>query len=828
MLSFAPLLLRVALSAIGLLGASSLAHAQSIEYRSLVKDLRVTSPASQPSPETGTPAVSLSTAVLAWTNANGQGLPAGVVVGSSDTASVLLTNTGTATLIFSQPPALSGNTAFGFPSDSGSSCGSSLAPGASCTTAVQFAPTAAGSVSGALSFRTNAAGSPHQVSLSGLGLAGAGTLAAAPASSADFGIVSVGQSVSRTFVFTNTGGAPASDVRVALANTALSVVSNGCGTQGAPVTVAAGGSCQFTVVFAPTAASVLASSAVSVQGSFSGGVAYAGVSGRGTPLVSALGTVYVNPDGTTLVTVNGTGFVQGLSSLAFNDTPVPTTVVSATQLRAYAPVRSSGTAATVSVLTANGAGVSAGTVIYAETPVVQAQSSKSLFTAGTQRTVTLSGSGFDASARVELFWNSQVVQATPTFVSATQLSFDVPTGLGAGPWNVRVVNPGELSSNELSALVMVRAGATLTSVSPTSITAGATRQLSVSGSNLYHLNTTPVFRFGGSEGAQGTAVALSGASAISVTAPALSAGSYPLFVSLTDSFGNAQDVTSSTTLTVTAAEPGGTVYSTGLQTPNTSDWVAVRASDGMACLYDDDSNNYLICAGLHSTRIQAPGIVRGFFATDGTLAGVTKATSSNMLHATVTASGFTSVNVPYSTATGGAIGTLAAYNPVNGYTYLVSTQRKLFRLQYTGAAYTAVDGNGVAVVPDFGTGYTAITMAIDSQGNLHLGFSNGVIRKYSPAGVLLAEYNTGFATTINGLAVGAAGSVYFTVNSKNALYVLPASYSAHAIFAGDTTAAGNVLGDALTARFFGPRGLALHGGRLYIADGLNRLLKYIE
>ncbi len=822
------LLLRLALGTFGLFGAAGLAHAQSIEYRSLVKDLRVTAPSGIPTAPPGAPAVSLSTLALEWTNPNSQGLPAGVAVGNSDTASVLLTNTGTGPLLFSQAPALTGSGSFSFPPDGGSSCGATLAAGARCVTSVRFAPSAAGTFSGALSFRSNALGSPHEVSLRGTGLEGAGVLSAVAGSSTDFGAVPVGQSASRTLRFTNTGGTDATNVRVVLSNAALSLSSNGCGSLAAPVTVPAGASCQFTVVFAPTVAGVIAASAVSVQGGFASGEAYAGVSGRGVPLVTSVGTVYANPAGTTLVTVNGTGFVPGVSSLAFDGAPVSTTVVSGSQLRAYAPVRGGGTVAPLAVLTANGAGVSAGTVVYSDTPAVQSQTLKTLFSSGAQRTLTLTGSGFDASARVELYINSLVVPVTPSVTSATELSFEVPENLAAGVWSARVVNPGELSSNALSSLVAIRGAASLTSVSPASVTAGAVRQLTVNGSGLHHIDTAPEFRFGGPTGPQGTAVALSGSSSLSVTTPALAAGSYPLFVALTDSFGNVQPVTSSTALTVTPAEPGGTVYSTGLQTPNTPDWVAVRASDGMACLYDDDNNNYMICTGLHSTRVSAPSIVGGFFATDGTLAGVTQANTSNMMHATVTASGFTSVNVPYATATGSAIGVLAAYNPVNGYTYLVSTQRKLFRLQYTGTAYTAVDGNGVAVVNDFGLGYATTAMAVDPQGNVHVGFSNGILRKYSAAGALLAEYNPGFGSGINGLAMGAGGSAYFTVSSKNAIYVLPADYSAHAVFAGDSTAAGNVLGSALTARFFGPRGVAILGSRLYVADGLNRLLKYIE
>lgn len=48
-------------------------------------------------------------------------------------------------------------------------CGPTLAPGASCTIAVTFSPSAAGTVSGTLSIADTALGSPHNVALSGVG-----------------------------------------------------------------------------------------------------------------------------------------------------------------------------------------------------------------------------------------------------------------------------------------------------------------------------------------------------------------------------------------------------------------------------------------------------------------------------------------------------------------------------------------------------------------------------------------------------------------------------------------------------------------------------------
>ncbi len=86
-----------------------------------------------------------------------------VTVGSTSTPqTVTLKNTGTATLTLNSI-ATSGDYA------QSNVCGSSLAPGASCTISVTFTPTTTGTRSGALTVSDNAPGSPHTVSLTGTG-----------------------------------------------------------------------------------------------------------------------------------------------------------------------------------------------------------------------------------------------------------------------------------------------------------------------------------------------------------------------------------------------------------------------------------------------------------------------------------------------------------------------------------------------------------------------------------------------------------------------------------------------------------------------------------
>lgn len=91
-------------------------------------------------------------------------------VGASSTAqTIVMTNTGGASLNLTSIAA-SGDFAVT------NNCGAGLAAGGSCSLSVTFAPTAAGTRTGTIMIASNAVGSPHSVSLSGLGGVTTGTL----------------------------------------------------------------------------------------------------------------------------------------------------------------------------------------------------------------------------------------------------------------------------------------------------------------------------------------------------------------------------------------------------------------------------------------------------------------------------------------------------------------------------------------------------------------------------------------------------------------------------------------------------------------------------
>ena len=171
----------------------------------------------------------------------------GVVVGGSATASINLSNSGTAAVTVSQAT-VSGA---GF-TISGSPAGQTIQPGQSVSFTAQFSPTSVGSDSGSVSIASNAPNSPLTIALSGTGTQP--QIAAIP-SKAPFGSVAVGDSNSQTITVTNGG----------TANLVISqgtVTGSGFHISGlsAPLTIPAGSNATFNAVFTPTGAGTVTGS----------------------------------------------------------------------------------------------------------------------------------------------------------------------------------------------------------------------------------------------------------------------------------------------------------------------------------------------------------------------------------------------------------------------------------------------------------------------------------------------------------------------------------------------------------------------------------------
>lgn len=205
------------------------------------------------------PTVSLSPSSLTF--------PAEVVFTISKAQMVTLTNTGSGTLIISGI-AVSGQFT------QTNTCGSSVAPGASCTITVKFIPRSKGTLTGKVSVADNAPGSPQNVALSGTG-----TYIQLAPSTINFGSQPVGtMSLPKRITMTNKGSTSVSITSISItgSNSGDFAQTNNCGSS-----LASGASCFISVTFAPSAKGKRAAS-TSVNDNGGGSPQTVGLSGTGT------------------------------------------------------------------------------------------------------------------------------------------------------------------------------------------------------------------------------------------------------------------------------------------------------------------------------------------------------------------------------------------------------------------------------------------------------------------------------------------------------------------------------------------------------------------
>ncbi len=242
-----------------------------------------------------------------------------IQVGTTSSKSETLTNTGSTAVNISQAT-VSGA---GY-SISGLSLPATLNPNQSVSFTVSFDPTASGASNGSVSIVSNASNSPLSIGLSGTGLT-AGQLVSNPASFS-FGNVQVGTSKSLSGTLTNSGGS-------SLTISAASASGAGFSLSGLslPVTLNAGQSTSFTVLYSPTA-----------TGAASGNVNV--TSNGGNPSLN--------------IALSGTGVTQGTltpnpSSLAFGNVQVGNTSSLSETL-----TNTGGTSLTITAASASGTGFS--------------------------------------------------------------------------------------------------------------------------------------------------------------------------------------------------------------------------------------------------------------------------------------------------------------------------------------------------------------------------------------------------------------------------------------------------------------------------------------
>jgi hypothetical protein len=201
--------------------------------------------------------------------------PVGVASASQDAT---MTNTGGATLLISSIGVTGANaSSFAF----ASTCGPSLATGASCTIHGHFTPTATGPLSAAVTITDNAAGSPQSIALTGTGATPATvSLSATSLTYADQAVET--ESASQSVTLTNTGSASLTipSLTVTGPNASSFVFAATCGPN-----LAAGASCTIHGHFTPTAAGAM-TAAVSITDNAAGSPQTISLSGNGGTTVS--------------------------------------------------------------------------------------------------------------------------------------------------------------------------------------------------------------------------------------------------------------------------------------------------------------------------------------------------------------------------------------------------------------------------------------------------------------------------------------------------------------------------------------------------------------
>ena len=191
-----------------------------------------------------------------------------VVSGNTNSQTVQLKNSGTASLTISQATVTGSGLSL-----TGLSLPLTLAPGQSGNFNVQYAPQGSGNVSGAVSIVSNAPNSPASVALSGTGIAATYTISLNPGS-LSFGNVTDGSSAAQGFTVTNTGNSNVAISGMSLTGTGYSLQS-GAGA----VTLSPNQSTSVSVQFAPA-----------VAGSANGGVNIVSNATGSTSSVSLSGT----------------------------------------------------------------------------------------------------------------------------------------------------------------------------------------------------------------------------------------------------------------------------------------------------------------------------------------------------------------------------------------------------------------------------------------------------------------------------------------------------------------------------------------------------------
>jgi hypothetical protein len=248
-----------------------------------------------------------------------------VVVGSANSQTIQVTNTGNAVLTITQATV----TGTGF-STTGLTLPLSINPGLSSTFNAQYQPAATGAASGSLTIVSNAPTSPSAISLTGTGVAATQILSLST-NTVSFGNVNTGTSSTQTVTLTNTGNSSVQISQITASGTGYSLSG-----AGVPVTLTPSQKLTFSVIFTPTVTGTVSGS-VTITSNATSSPATITLSGSGVVPVSH--TVSLSWTASTSVvsgynvyrsTTTGTGYTKLTGSLVPAVSYTDSTVVNGT------------------------------------------------------------------------------------------------------------------------------------------------------------------------------------------------------------------------------------------------------------------------------------------------------------------------------------------------------------------------------------------------------------------------------------------------------------------------------------------------------------------
>ena len=238
-----------------------------------------------------------------------------VTVGSNQSLSEAITNTGGASVTISQV----GISGTGF-TITGVTTPVTLTTGQSTSFSITFTPQSAASASGNVTVTSNASNPTLTIPLSGTGVA-PGTLGSNP-TSLSFGTVTVGSNQSLSDTITNTGGSSVTISQVGISGTGFSLTGIT-----APITLNVGQSTSFSVTFAPQSAAS-ANGNLSITSNASNPTLTIQLSGTGssaagqltvTPTTLGLGSVVMGTSGTASGSLTASGANVTVTAVSSNN-----------------------------------------------------------------------------------------------------------------------------------------------------------------------------------------------------------------------------------------------------------------------------------------------------------------------------------------------------------------------------------------------------------------------------------------------------------------------------------------------------------------------------